>query len=109
MWERAGYSLPGSSLDHACLRGRAEMAPDVDVLDEHPRLASRRARNAFDLHHLDLAAALRLRGNGVRDAAALVAGERRIGDHLQHELARVLLLVLDGLDRGELGKVRHAD
>src|SRR6185503_6171203 len=88
------------------LRRRAEVAADVEVLDEQPRLAARRAGDVLHLHDVHVAAALHLRGDGAADAIDLIPGERVVGHDLQHDLARAILLVLDRLDGGELGKMR---
>src|SRR4029079_10878508 len=49
-------------------RRRAEVAADVEVLDQQPRLAARRAGDVFHLHDVHVAAALHLRGDGASDA-----------------------------------------
>src|SRR5437867_9254191 len=77
------------------LSNGTEVAADIQVLHQHPRLAPRRARDAFDLGDLDLATTLGLALHGVGDALAIARGKRRLAHHLQHHLAGPLLLVLD--------------
>src|SRR4051812_37400796 len=73
-------------------RGRAEVAVDVQMLDEQLVLA---ARGAPDLAHLhDAHGAARPVADRARQPPLHVLGEALAGDELQHELAGPLLLVL---------------
>src|SRR4051812_11281620 len=80
--------------------GRAEIAADVEVLDQQPLLAARGALDVAHLRHAHLAAGRA--ADGGREPALHVLGEAVAGDESQHQLAGTLLLVLHAVDGAEL-------
>src|SRR5688572_31825673 len=97
-WEGAGAM--------ASVRGNgAEVAAHVEVLDDHARLAARGALDARHLLDRDVAPALGLALDRLRDARERGRLELLRARHLQHQLSRRALLVLDRVDLRELGEV----